>query len=161
MLLVLAYGNTLRRDDGFGPAVASYLQNKVGANKNLEIISEQQLLPEHAQKVAQASLVIFVDACSETQAGHIECRELSLATDKTDLGNRPLFPHVLSASTLLDLTQSLYGYNPQAYLYTVGADSLELSDTLSPLVESAVQKAAELILNRLIMAEQNQQKGPH
>jgi hydrogenase maturation protease len=148
-VLVLGYGNTLRGDDGFGPAVASYLQGKVASAQSVEILSEQQLLPEHAEKVAAANLVIFVDACQSTEVGRIVC--LEFARDSETKGSRAesILAHALSASTILELAASLYGHCPQAYVYTVGTASVGFSQTLSPLVEAAVPKVAEMILSKL------------
>jgi len=156
MVLVLGYGNTLRSDDGFGPAVASYLQCKVSpvqaestSGCSLEILSEQQLLPEHAEKVAGKSLVIFVDASQTTETGRIVCLELTRGAEAASQGTDSILPHSFSPATILALADSVYGHSPEAYLYTVGAASLALGEKLSPPVEAAVPKVVEMILSKL------------
>src|SRR5687767_15002380 len=59
-LLVIGYGNTLRRDDGVGPRVAE----TVGALRlpGVRTLVCQQLSPEHAEPISQADAVVFVDA---------------------------------------------------------------------------------------------------
>ena len=161
MVLVLGYGNTLRGDDGFGPAVASYLQCQVFSGQStptdcpLEILCEQQLLPEHAEKVAGKSLVIFVDASQTTETGRIVCLELTRDAKEAGQATESILPHSLSPATILALAASVYGHSPEAYLYTVGAASLALGETLSPLVEAAVPKVAEMILSKLAQSDRS------
>ncbi len=149
MRLVLCYGNTLRGDDGFGPAVASYLEEKICQGQSLEILCKQQLLPEHAERVARSSLVIFVDASQACEIGHIGCVELASVSATIGQKTQSVFPHAMSPSTILELAESVYGHRPEAYIYTVGIASLELGEKLSPLIEKAVPMVAEMILSKL------------
>ena len=64
MILIIGFGNSLRRDDGAGPALA----NMVLAHESFEdirIIKAHQLTPELAEEVAapDVSAVIFMDSC--------------------------------------------------------------------------------------------------
>jgi len=60
MRLLIGYGNTLRSDDGAGQKIANIV-----SEWNLpqwRSLSVHQLTPELALDIAQADLVIFVDA---------------------------------------------------------------------------------------------------
>ena len=58
--LVIGYGNTLRGDDGIGPAVAEAVA-ALGL-PGVRVIVAHQLTPELAADLADAQLVVFVDA---------------------------------------------------------------------------------------------------
>ncbi len=60
-VLVIGYGNTLRGDDGAGCYVAERLC-ALNHEPGLKVLSLHQLTPELAQPVAEAGLVIFIDA---------------------------------------------------------------------------------------------------
>jgi len=149
MLLVLGYGNTLCRDDGFAFSVIAYLRNAIADMSSVEIICEQQLLPEHAERLSQSSLAIFVDASCSHDRGAIDCIELEQDRDSAFAACQTALPHSLSPSKLLAMAAHIYGSAPPAYLYTVGAVSLELGEGLSPTVEKAVPRVGEMILTRI------------
>jgi hydrogenase maturation protease len=155
MLLVVGYGNTLRSDDGFGPAVIACLSPLITDMPAVEIICQQQLLPEHAETLSRSSLVIFVDASYKGVPGQISCIELAPEPDKLSQGSPVVLPHSLSPSTLLTLCNDIYGCVPQAYLYTVGAASVGLGEILSPLVEQAVPQVVEMIFAQLALSDKH------
>ena len=72
-LLIIGYGNTLRRDDGVGPRVAEAV-GKMNLPGVRTLIC-QQLSPEHADPVSQADIVIFVDAAVDAPR-EVQLREL-------------------------------------------------------------------------------------
>ena len=59
-LLVIGYGNTLRRDDGVGPGVAEAVA-ALGL-PGVQTLACALLTPELAEPVARAGMVVFVDA---------------------------------------------------------------------------------------------------
>jgi hydrogenase maturation protease len=59
-VVVIGYGNTLRGDDGAGPAVAQAIADR--ALPGVRSLAVPQLTPELAEIVAEANLVVFVDA---------------------------------------------------------------------------------------------------
>jgi Ni,Fe-hydrogenase maturation factor len=74
-VLVIGYGNTLRRDDGVGVRVAE----AVAADPrfaHVRVLAVHQLTPELALDIGSASLVIFVDADVRGLPGSIEVHDL-------------------------------------------------------------------------------------
>ena len=59
-LLVIGYGNSLRRDDGVGPRVAEAIEEL--QLPGVRTLVCQLLTPEFADPIARARRVIFVDA---------------------------------------------------------------------------------------------------
>jgi hydrogenase maturation protease len=68
-LLIIGYGNPLRGDDGLGVEVACCLKEII-RDESVEVLSQHQLMPELADPVSRASLVVFVDARVGDTPGH-------------------------------------------------------------------------------------------
>ena len=64
-VLIVAYGNPLRSDDGVGWVVAEELRRRL-ASPEVEVLRLQQLLPEVAESLSRADAVIFVDASRDS-----------------------------------------------------------------------------------------------
>ena len=147
--LLLACGNTLRGDDGIGPWLADWAEERFADEPGLQVISRQQWTPELAADLAEASAVLFVDCSTSSQAGSVELIEVHPAQRSEGVGT-----HQLSAAELLGMAQELYGSLPRkALLLTIGAGSTELSEEFSqavldtiPLACERLQSAVEKIL---------------
>ena len=127
MILLIGYGNPLCGDDGAGPYVADRLAEDAGGlSSNLECLSVHQLMPELAENISRAGVVVFVDAeCGRTPGG-ITCYKL--AKPARPSGMVPgAFTHNVSPETLLENAEYLYGRRPVAYLYTVSGENFSLS----------------------------------
>ena len=77
-LLIIGYGNTLRRDDGVGPKVAEAVAAL--ALPGVRALAYPLLTPELAEAVSQARVVIFVDAAVDAPRG-VQLRKLAPAED--------------------------------------------------------------------------------
>lgn len=159
--VILGYGNSLRCDDGAGPAVVARLRVRLAglfstaagdAPRPLAppvlLLDAYQLLPEHAEPLSRAARVVLVDACCDAPGGAVRVRRLpregSLAAD------RALFDaHALSPAGLARLCLSAFGRAPRMTLITIGVASLEIGERLSPAVDFAVDQIAAHIAARL------------
>jgi hypothetical protein len=74
-LLVIAYGNPLRCDDGIAWQAAEELKRELP--DSAEIIYVHQLTPELAENASRAHTVIFLDAARNGAAGHVSCQSVS------------------------------------------------------------------------------------
>jgi len=135
-LLVIGYGNTLRRDDGVGPRVAA----AVGAMNlpGVQALAQHQLVPELAEPVANAAAVIFVDADVNAQ-GEIALREVMAR------GEGEVFAHAADPSSLLALAGQLFGRQPPAWTLSIPVADLGFGEGVSPRAEAGFQVALELI----------------
>jgi hydrogenase maturation protease len=131
--LLLACGNTLRGDDGIGPWLAEWAQERFADEPGLQVISRQQWTPELAADIARAECVLFVDCSTASEAGSIGVIEVKPVQRTEGVGT-----HHVTAAELLGVAQELYGSLPrQALLLTVGAGSTELSEEFSqPVLDS-------------------------
>lgn len=141
--LILACGNTLRGDDGVGPWLAVWAEERFEAVPAVRVLSRQQWTPDLAEDVARAESVVFIDCSLESPPGEVRVRPVQPAAAGPGLAS-----HHVGAPELLALSQELYGSLPrEAVLLTVGAESTEMGQTLSKSVIDVLSKACRLIEN--------------
>ncbi len=139
--LILGCGNTLRGDDGVGPILCAWAEERFAAEPGVRVIASQQWTPDMAEDVAAADAVLFIDCALDQEPGQLLLRELSPVAMKPGL-----VTHHLGAPELLQVTQDLYGRRPmRACLLTAGAGSVEIGEQLSPAVENVLPDAKALL----------------
>ena len=105
----------------------------------LEMLCVHQLLPEHAEAVAAASGVVFLDARAEGTPGEVAVERLEPAAGGA-LGHR------LGPAALLEISRALYGSAPPAALVTVSGADFTHRQGLSPKVAAAMPRLREAAL---------------
>ncbi len=138
-VLVVAYGNPLRGDDGVGAAIASALAP--AAAEHVDVLICHQLTPELAECIAAVDLVVFIDAQLGGAPGSIAVS--SVPHDATT-HSTPLVHH-MNPNALVSMAAALFGRAPSAFIVTVSAGSFELNEGLSERVALAVPEAIEVI----------------
>lgn len=139
--LILACGNTLREDDGVGPFLAQWAQERWRDDPRVRVLCDHQWTPEMVEEVAAAESVIFVDCATDCAAGFVRTMPVEPAGADSKIGT-----HHLDASQLLALSRQLYGTMPRnSLLLTVGAGSLELREGFSETVQASLQPACSLL----------------
>jgi hydrogenase maturation protease len=133
-LVVIGFGNSLRQDDGFGPAVVERLSGRVFDDRIL-LLASSTLTPELAATLADTLRVIFVDACSELAPGEVTRRNVG-CDEQSDVS----LVHCLSPEALLVWTGRLYGRVPEAELWLVGTEQTGLSEELTEVVAARIDE---------------------
>lgn len=136
-LVVIGYGNPLRGDDGLGWRAAEVVQARL---PEAEVLTCHQLTPELAETLSQAARAAFVDVAVDQPPGRLQQTRL-----RPEAGARLGLTHQFTPTTLLGLARGLYGRAPDAVLFTVGGQSFDYTDSLSPLVEAALPELVRLI----------------
>lgn len=134
--LVIGYGNTLRGDDGAGPAVIEKLQ--VGSDPRLRAISRQLLTPELAETVASAGNVVFVDASIDSTEGAL-LRDVSPSESSRVLG------HASSPAEILAVARDVFGKTPRAWLLTLPGVQFDFGNHFSETTRRAIAEAVTVI----------------
>jgi hydrogenase maturation protease len=142
-ILVLGYGNPLCSDDGVGWHAAQALAN-IERQANVEILACHQLLPELAESVGRFDRIIFVDASIDDRPGHISCRPI---TGQADAGSS--LSHHLMPPALLAWSRELYDSEPEAVLITMGAESLDFGDKMTPSVSRKFSQLLDCIRDQI------------
>ena len=131
-ILVIGYGNTLRRDDGVGPGVAEAVAAL--ALPGVRTLACPLLTPELAEPVSQARMVLFVDAAVDAP------REVQLRT-LAPAESSQIMAHAASPATLLALARDVFGHAPEAWLITIPVEELGIGEEFSPLAQCGFEAA--------------------
>ena len=151
MVLILAYGNSLRRDDGAGFALGDMVERMLSeAGFEVERTDSHQLEPEFALDISndKVSSVLFIDTRIIPQTpddGDLRVRFRRVESSKAS----PVMGHHLNASTLLTYAECLFQKEPRAWLITVPGIDFDHGEGLSELTRKAIDSAPE-ILHELI-----------
>lgn len=143
MILIIAFGNDLREDDGAGLLLAEKLEDSWRSQgRDVRRIAVQQLAPELAVEVAAPNIdaVIFVDArvVHETQ-GHaaVEVAALATASPAPPVAGHHVNPTLVRAYAGLLTDQPL----PPFWLVTVPGVSFGHGQGLSRSAQEAIDHA--------------------
>ena len=134
VILAIALGNPLRRDDGAGAAMARGLE---GLLPGLEVVEATELLPEHAEAISRAGGVLFLDASASGPPGVVRTAPLD------PRNARSAILHALLPEDVLGLARALYGRAPPAALVTIGGEDFGFGEGLSDAVERSLAGARE------------------
>ncbi len=138
--LLLACGNTLRGDDGVGWWIGGQVEQNLTLPE-LEVVLTHQLLPEFADPISKAEVVVFVDCSAVTAPGAVSVFPVEAAAELPRI-----LTHQLDPSSLLRMAVDYYGRTPRAAIaVTVGGQSFGLADGLSDAVQAAVPSAVKAV----------------
>jgi hydrogenase maturation protease len=150
-VLIIGFGNTLRRDDGVGVRAAELLAADPRlAGRQVEIRAAYQLLPEMALEMGAVSLVIFVDADLRGLPGSIEVRPIVADAPRSDVDARAepgASSHHVGGGELVALAAALTGHRPEAVSVGIGLVDTELGEGLSPAVEAALPRVVNIVVD--------------
>jgi hydrogenase maturation protease len=133
-VLVIGYGNTLRRDDGAGCLVADEVRS--WARPNVRALSVFQLTPELADDLSSSQMAIFVDARVDAPSAGVRVEEVV----PLDEGAVSLV-HGITPRSLLRLSLALFGRCPPGWLVSIPAEDFSHGEGLSPLASEGVRSA--------------------
>lgn len=145
-VLIVAYGNPMRSDDGLAWHAADKLEGKYFPSE-VEILRVHQLAPELAENVSRSEAVIFVDAAmadgATVHSGEVRFAEIGLPQ------GAPRFSHQLSPAAVIALASQLYGASPRAFAVTLTGDCFDHGEGLSPVVTAAIPALVARIEDRI------------
>ncbi len=135
-ILVIGYGNDMRRDDGAGRWVAERIERL--DLPDVEVHSVAQLNPEMALAVSGRSLVVFVDASIDTS-------ELTVEQVIPSPGSRVMTHHG-DPGTLLSMVPSIGSLPHASYLVSIPAHDFDIGFGMSPRTEASANAAVDAII---------------
>ena len=145
-LLIIAYGNSLRRDDGAGIALAERLV-EVWQYQGIttRLICVTQLMPELAAELLPDEIVavLFVDAAVTEPPASIQIVPISAEPSKAALG------HHCGPATILTYAAYLYHRQVPAWLVTIPGVDFGHGEGFSPAVDCFLAKAEEVAVRLL------------
>lgn len=139
-LLVIGYGNSLRRDDGAGLLLAEMLHDTWQAQgRPVRLILAHQLSPEMAVDIAAPDVVavLFVDASVEPPDSTPRVALTPVEAAPACAG----LTHHLTPATLLLYAARLFDHHPRGWLLRISGQDFGHGESLSPAVAAAVAEA--------------------
>lgn len=145
-VVLIAYGNPSRGDDALGPALLGRAELWLAEHPDLDVslVEDFQLQVEHALDLADADLVLFIDA-DATGPAPFSLRRVVAARDDT------YSTHELSPEAVLHVARLVTQRAvPAAWLLGVHGVQFALGDTLSAAAAGHLE-AAWAELRRLLL----------
>ena len=142
MILVIGYGNPLRRDDGAGVRLAEEISDGP-LRSRVRVETDHQLTPEMALMVAESDVdaVVFADAAVGVDDVRVE------RLQPPDLS--PSVGHHLSPAAVMAYADRLYGRCPPAWIVTIPGYDLDHGEGLSERAEAALVVAHTQVVSLL------------
>ncbi len=155
--LMIAVGNPSRGDDAAGPLLAERLSewlDKEGCihRMDLAIVSDQQLMVEHAYDLRDRDRVLFIDAAAK-QGEPVQWQPIEASASGPTLSS-----HQCTPSQLLHLcAHTLQIPAPPAWLLSLHGEGFELGAPVSAAMQAAMAQAWDEILAWVATPEVNGQ----
>lgn len=149
-VLVIAYGNPLRCDDGIAWQAAEKLRRKFASNTEVSIICVHQLTPELAQDASSAGTVVFLDAAENVEPGAAMCQAIASSAGELH------FSHRLTPGHVLALCDQLYGASPRGFLISIHGENFDHGETRSAAAMKALPQVVTAVTDLVKRAEQFQ-----
>jgi hydrogenase maturation protease len=144
-ILIYAYGNPGRKDDGLGNRFVEELGRWINDRniQGIELESNYQLNIEDSVKIAGKDIVIFVDASNE------DIEDIHFSVVEPSEGRSEFTTHAASPAFVLALCIRLYDKHPKTYLLQIRGYEWEFSEGLSAKAGKNLQKALEFVEGKL------------
>lgn len=144
-VLVFAWGNPSRGDDGLGPALYELLEAQHAAGKlpGVDLLTDYQLQVEHALDLQGRERVLFVDASVAASPPW----EFSVLQPERDASYTT---HAMSPGAVLAVFQQVQQIPPpDSFLLSIRGDEFELGAPLSARAREHLQ-AAQVFVSTLL-----------
>jgi len=140
-ILIYAYGNPGRQDDGLGNRFIEEMEKWISENNisNIELESNYQLNIEDAANISEKDLVIFVDASTE------QIEDIYFSIVEPSESRSEFTTHAASPAFILALCIKLYNKHPETYLLQIRGYEWEFKEDLSEMAEKNLEKAVEFV----------------
>lgn len=141
--LIIGYGNELRGDDAVGPFVANTVADwQLPSTRSIAV---PHLTEDLVHDIATTDYVIFVSACSDSSCAR------TIQIDPIEKGSQMFRAlavkdiHTCNPRSLLDLSQKMYGREPQAWFLQVPIESVAEGEELSSTTQRGGDHAVRTI----------------
>ncbi len=145
-ILIFAYGNPGRQDDGLGNCLVEELQPWISSNgmDNVTLESNYQLNIEDADNIRDKDVVVFVDASIE------DIDDYHFGIVETSEGRSEFTMHAASAAYILALCIKLYNKHPETYLLQIRGYEWEFKEVLSKGAQKNLEFALGYIKQKIL-----------
>lgn len=144
-ILIYAYGNPGRQDDGLGNCLVEKLipwLSEKGITQ-VEVDSNFQLNIEDADRIREKDVVVFVDASVEDIPGY------KFTPVEPSEGRSEFTLHAASPAYILALCIRLYNRHPETYLLQIRGYEWEFREGLSDEAERNLESALKYLKQKI------------
>lgn len=144
-ILIYAFGNPGRQDDGLGNRLVEELEPWIKEEGFDQVATESnyQLNIEDADNIKDRDIVVFVDASIE------DIENFHLGIVEPSEGRSEFTMHAASPAYILALCNKLYQKHPETYLLQIRGYEWEFLEKLSPRAEQNLSLALGFIKKRI------------
>jgi hydrogenase maturation protease len=140
--LVLAYGNSLRGDDGVGRLAGEEVAR--WGIPDVKVVIMQQLVPELIVEMKYAGRVLFIDSATPGCFDEpFECHQVKPERRVGPLG------HHETPARLLDVLRILEGQAPETWMVSITGESFEHGEQISEPARENLRAALDWVHNWL------------
>jgi hydrogenase maturation protease len=135
-ILLLAYGNPGRQDDGLGPACAKAIEDLGLSGVTVE--ADYQLNIEDAADLAEHAIVLFVDASVDAEAP-FQCKRIASASAIS------FTSHSVSPESVLAICEDHFERKPEAWVLGIRGYEFEFVEELTPRAEKNLEESLTFV----------------
>ncbi len=133
-VLLFAYGNVSRGDDGLAPLLLEAVEDKIDSDQ-VECLTDFQLQVEHALDLKDRRLVMFIDAS-------VACQNAYSFVELKPQKDSSYTSHAVSPSSVLQVYQDITKRPPPpCFLLSIQGLEFELGQALTQQAQSHLQQA--------------------
>jgi len=145
-ILVYAYGNPGRQDDGLGNCLVEALEPwiKEKGFDHVRTESNYQLNIEDADAIAGQDIALFVDASIE------DIEDIHFGPVEASEGKSEFTMHAASPAYVLALCQKIYKKYPETYLLQIRGYEWEFEEGLSKRAKKNLGMALDFIKDKIL-----------
>lgn len=140
--LVIGYGNLGQGDDGVGQSVAQAVSD--WGLPYVDAMAVSQLKLDLVDAIANSEYVLFVNACHHKLNCHTQITPISPGVNQ-DEQQGPVLAYPCNPKYLLNLSQTLHGRQPQAWLLETPAENFETGEPLSNMAQEGISRTLDKI----------------
>ncbi len=148
-ILIYAFGNPGRQDDGLGNRLVEELEPWIAQMgfDHVDLESNYQLNIEDAENIRDRDIVVFVDASIE------DIEDFHLGRVEPSEGRSEFTMHAASPAYILALCMKLYQRHPETYLLQIRGYEWEFLEKLSSEAEKNLSLAVTFIKERIVQED--------
>ena len=145
-ILVYAYGNPGRQDDGLGNSLVEALQPWIEQEQLATVMLESnyQLNIEDADAISEKDIVVFVDASVE------DIEDIHFGPVEPSEGRSEFTMHAASPAYVLALCHKIYRKYPETYLLQIRGYEWEFEEGLSEGARKNLGLALDFIKGKIL-----------
>jgi hydrogenase maturation protease len=145
-ILIYAYGNPGRQDDGLGNCLTDALDPWLAEKgfTNVQTESNYQLNIEDADAIADKDIAVFVDASIE------DIEDIHFGPVEPSEGKSEFTMHAASPAYVLALCQKIYNKFPETHLLQIRGYEWGFTEGLSEKAENNLGLALEFIKEKIL-----------